>query len=273
MLYDEQQNLIISYKVTHNDKELAERLKWFKEQKGIKLIPFQVNQDPSLPLLKITRKGAFLATNQDQFFFHPSMALLRIMHIIKGETDRFLQAAGLAEGDSIIDATMGLASDSLVAAWAVGEKGTVIALENSPVIYALVTDGLHSLQNNYYNIGSSNQEKIKAWQELSRASRIIVPHLVNHLDYLADLPNAFVDVIYFDPMFKRSRKESSSIKPLKTWSYERTIQAETIAEAYRIAKKRVVLKERKNSGEFARLGFKKVPSGKYSSIDFGYIDI
>ncbi|MGP1407976.1 MAG: class I SAM-dependent methyltransferase, partial [Selenomonas sp.] len=46
-----------------------------------------------------------------------------------------------------------------------------------------------------------------------------------------------------------------------------------VAEACRVAKRRVVLKENSRSLEFARLGFSKIAGGKYSPVHYGVIDV
>jgi hypothetical protein len=46
---------------------------------------------------------------------------------------------------------------------------------------------------------------------------------------------------------------------------------ETIAEAKRVARQRVVLKESSKSLEFARLGFLERAGGRYSKVQYGVI--
>jgi 16S rRNA (guanine1516-N2)-methyltransferase len=69
------------------------------------------------------------------------MALLRMINLNRGIQDRFLEATNLRPGDIFLDGTLGLASDSLIAAWAVGKTGQVIALEGSKLIHFLVSEG------------------------------------------------------------------------------------------------------------------------------------
>ena len=62
---------------------------------------------------------------QEPFFFHPNSAAFRLKRLVKGETDPMIEAAQLRLGDSFLDCTLGLASDSIVAASSVGETGKV----------------------------------------------------------------------------------------------------------------------------------------------------
>lgn len=50
-----------------------------------------------------------------------------------GEPDTLLALAGVRPGDRIVDCTAGLGSDAIVFAFAVGDEGTVVALESAAI--------------------------------------------------------------------------------------------------------------------------------------------
>ncbi len=261
----------LGYKLSN--KKLAGRVDLIRARYEINLVPADdLPMSENRPLLRITKNQLRIEHQKCNLFFHPSMALLRMITIKRGITDRFLRAAGLAEGDTFLDATMGLASDSLIASWAVGKTGKIISIEGSSIIHLLVSEGLNSLEQ-LKPVRVSSQEKEEAWQELAEASSRVQTICADHLAVLKQLPDASVDIIYFDPMFRDTFADSSSIKPLKDLSIPEPLGIETIKEACRVARRRIVLKERNNSGEFARLGFKVINGGKYSSISFGIIDL
>jgi len=256
---------------THDDPKLQQQMLWFLKQPGIKWLTASKSPDPSIPQLHITRSGVFLqCEGHDPLFFHPSMALLRLINILKGEDDRFLQALQVTEGDLVLDATMGLATDALVAAWAVGDRGKVVALEYSPIICALVSHGLKELAQGAIP-KVSNPVKRTAWQCLAAAARRIEVIYADHNVFLFSQEPKSYDIIYFDPMFRRAKKRSTAIRPLRRYSDHHPLKETTIAQAAKIARKRVVLKERKSSPEFERLGFTVLPGGKNSPIDYGVI--
>lgn len=265
--------------ITHpRDIELKEKAYWFSKQAGITLLFPQGKslqktiEEQTYPVLHLTRKGVFLEAGENRLMFHPSMALLRVIQLLRGEGDRFLQAVGLREGNSFLDATLGLGTDALMAAYQVGAGGKVIGIEYSPVLAALVQDGLFTLAQGKYP-RAENPDKAKAWQALAEAAQRIEVHTGDHLELLAQYPSSFVDVIYFDPMFRNTREESASIRPLHEVSNSYPLDQEAIFEACRVAKRRVILKERKGSREFARLGFSIQKGGKYSHVDYGVIDM
>jgi len=269
----------VAYQLTHSEEDLQERARWFSEQEDLHLVPFEkissagTSSDAAAaavlwPVLKIGRSRTVLLWQGTQLFFHPSMALLRLIELKKGGNDRFLEAADLREGHTLVDATMGLAADALLAAVRVGETGRVLALEASPLIAALVKDGLRRLSQG--PAPKAGAVKTDAWQELAAAAARIEVQYCRHLDFLRAQPSATVDTVYFDPMFERTRRQSAAMRPLKLWAVPEPISVEAVTEARRIAR-RVVLKERSFSAEFDRLGFTRWPSGRYSPVGYGII--
>ena len=92
-------------------------------------------------------------------------------------------------------------------------------------------------------------------------------------DYLKAQPDNSVDVIYFDPMFRHPFAESKNIAPLRPVANKNPLTLETIAEARRVARHRIVLKESSKSREFARLGFPDMAGGRYSKVRYGVIKL
>lgn len=190
--------------------------------------------------------------------FHPSMGFIRLKRVLKGIPDPMLEAAGMEEGDSVIDCTAGLGSDSLVFSVKSGPRGRVVALESSLPLYALLKEGLRCYES-----------QLEASDEAMR--RIEVRH-GHHLDYLRALPDRSVDIVYFDPMFREPLTDSAAIHPLRLYANGEPLDADSVREAVRVARKSVVMKESKFSGEFERLGF-AVPERGTSKITYGVISI
>lgn len=255
-------------KTTHSDIKLQRRLNWFLQQPGCRW-SLTCSEEAALPELTISRQGVFLNNGSERLSFHPSMALIRLINLLRGEPDRFLEATQLKAGDFLIDATLGLGTDALIGAWAVGDKGKVLALEKSPILAALVHDGL----NHFSEIieRPRKKEKQKAWAELAQAAQRIEVSWGEHSEYLRKITSRSVDVVYFDPMFRQTYERSNSIQPLHVWSDHRPLDQAAVQEACRIARQRVVLKERKDSSEFQRLGFEIIQGGRYSPVDYGVI--
>lgn len=207
------------------------------------------------PILLVTdRELRYHLPGGDTLFFHPSTALIRCKRLLRGEADVMLEVSGAAEGDTVIDCTAGLGSDAIVFAAGVGPQGRVVALESEPAIALLLREGLAA-----YTSGVA---------ELDAAMRRIKVRTVDHLAYLRTLPDRCADIVYFDPMFRRPIGESSSIAPLRPIANDSEIAPETIAEARRVARKRIVLKEHRDSREFERLGFERHARG-HTKIAYG----
>ena len=62
---------------------------------------------------------------------------------------------------------------------------------------------------------------------------------------------------------------SPRAKILRPVANKNPLTLETIAEARRVARHRVVLKESSKSREFARLGFTERAGGRYSKVQYG----
>lgn len=189
-------------------------------------------------------------------FFHPSMAFVRAKRLFKGNHDVMLEAAGVQAGDHILDCTAGLGADSMMFAVGVGEQGKVISVEASQELAALLYAGLSTYTS---SVPLFNQA----------LARIEVRHQ-DHLSLLKNMPDRSMDVVYFDPMFRHPVMESASLSPLRSLANHAALSEEAVTEARRVARRSVVLKEKKGSGEFDRLGF-KVQIRPHSNIVYGVI--
>ncbi|XQY90310.1 class I SAM-dependent methyltransferase [Metabacillus sp. HB246100] len=192
------------------------------------------------------------------FFFHPNSSMFRIKRLERGEEDPLVTACQLEKGDSFLDCTLGLASDSIVASYIVGKTGNVTGLERSEKLAYLVETGLSKWKTEYIPVD-------EAMQRIQVYSR-------HHLDYLKGCEDHSIDVIYFDPMFEETIEESVALVPLKPFANYSDLKTETILEARRVAKKRVVLKDHYKSTRFDRYGF-SAHIRKSSKFHYGVIEI
>ncbi|MBN1256972.1 MAG: class I SAM-dependent methyltransferase [Planctomycetes bacterium] len=106
-----------------------------------------------------------------------------------------VKATEMEAGITILDATAGLGRDAYVLAWLGAE---VIAVERSPVLYALLRDGLER-----------GKEEEVAREVLENRFHLL------HKDagrLLASPGFQAPEVIYLDPMYPPKRKESAAVK-------------------------------------------------------------
>jgi len=188
-------------------------------------------------------------------YFHPSMAYVRVKRLRRGEHDPLVDVSGCVPGDQVLDCTAGLGSDAIVFAYAAGEQGQVTALESAPILCAVVREGLKTYMTSH--------------DDVNEALRRIEMRCANHHDYLAALPDKSLDIIYFDPMFRRPLHDSSALEPLRGLANPDALTEETIAHAIRVARKSVILKEHRYSREFERLGFER---RHFNKIAYGVIN-
>ncbi|MGE5404149.1 MAG: class I SAM-dependent methyltransferase [Candidatus Saccharibacteria bacterium] len=200
-------------------------------------------------------EGPVLYTNNQRFFYHPSMGKTRAAHLRKGKPDVMVEAMALEAGMSVLDCTMGLGADALVASYVVGPAGRVLAVESSRLIMAIVKCGIRK----------HTQGPI--WlDEALRRIEIINAH---HFSILKQQSDKSFDVVYFDPMFEKPVSSSAGISPMRSLANYDKLSIESWQEAKRVARHRVVVKERQDSMEFDRLNVDEIIGGKSSTIAYG----
>ena len=192
------------------------------------------------------------------FFFHPSMSLLRVLRLERGGNDLLLNALALSPGECVLDCTLGLATDACVIAHALGEDGQVKGLEASPLIALVVKEGLSAC-------GADAEQP--DWLRKA-ASRISVENAA-YEQVLRMLPDKSYDVVYFDPLFVHPVASSANMQPLRPLAKNGGVDAESLAEARRVAKRRVVIKDHCSGALLKALAAPQFSGGKYSHIRFG----
>lgn len=197
----------------------------------------------------------------EELFFHPGMSGLRILNRSRGLKDNMIMALGLEKGFSLLDCTVGLASDALLAAYEVGEGGIVVGIESMPLIALITRYGLQRLTTSCFT----------KYPELSAAAGKIRIIQQNHQVLLRLLPDNSFDVVYFDPMFRSPKTLSSGIRPLRPFADDHPLDYDSVKEALRIARRRVVIKESAGSSEFDRLNIHYIVGGDYGSIHYGVL--
>lgn len=169
-----------------------------------------------------------------------------------------IKALDIKPGDAVLDCTLGIGSDAIVISY-MNNGGEITGIEFSPVISLIVREGL-----------SEYRDDVDAG--LVQAMRRIRVICADYNDYLKNQPDRSVDVIYFDPMFRVPHKKSCAIGALRPLANRSPLSGDTLREAARVARRRVVVKEAGNSPEFARLGIDNISGGRYSPVAYGIIE-
>lgn len=191
------------------------------------------------------------------FFFHPNSAAFRLKRLDRGEMDPMIAACGLKQGDSFLDCTLGIGSDSLVAAFVAGKAGKVVGIEANPVVAFIVERGLQTYDTSEL--------------PLTACMRDITVVCSEAVTYLKDLPNDSFDIVYMDPMFEEVIEESNNFEALRDAGEHVALSKEWVDEAVRVAKRRVVLKAHFRSKWFEEFGFQQ-DIRLTSKFHYGYID-
>jgi hypothetical protein len=198
-------------------------------------------------LLVLSTRAAILAVGAEERRWSPGMGALRAKRLRSGRElptarDPFLDAAGLGEGDLVLDCTVGLGADALVAAEAVGPRGRVVGIEASAALAAWVAEGLRRLP-----LEAARRVEIRAG---------------DHVAVLAALPERSFDVVLFDPMFRHARAEPAGFDLVRRLADPRPLSAEALARARRVARRWVLVKDGAPGWDLTRLGLVPLPSAR-----------
>lgn len=203
------------------------------------------------PVLVLAARRADLLHGGRAFRASVGMAYLRLLRARKGEPDPLVTAARLAPGERVLDATLGLGGDALVCAQATGAQ--VVALEQSGLVAAFAQAALRRLPRHGLSPG--------ALIEVRRA---------DHREALRALPDASFDVVLLDPMFRRTGDAAPLFDLLRLHAEHAPLEAATLREARRVARRGVLIKDAAPGHELRRLGLAPLLSRRTAAICFGW---
>jgi 16S rRNA (guanine1516-N2)-methyltransferase len=190
------------------------------------------------------------------FFFHPNTAAFRLKRLLNGESDPFLEVTQLQAGNSFLDCTLGLASDSIIASYITKEGGKVLGVEGDADIAFITSEGLRSY--------------VSETEQLAEAMKRI--HVISQdaVTFLQSQPDNSWDVVYIDPMFSTPINESTNFTPLRHVGLQSSLTDEWIGEAARVCKRRVVVKDHYKSKVFEQYNLNRQlrPNTKFH---FGFL--
>lgn len=205
-----------------------------------------------------------LQTGDQRFYFHPSMAKVRLKTLEHGGYDPLKEVLNNSESLSaadeirVLDCTLGLGADAIVMSYILGDKARITGLEHSPLIALIVQTGLQN-----YDDGD---------ELLTKAMRRIQVLNADYRDFLPDTAEKSFEFVYFDPMFRSGIDKSMAINPLRMFACSDRLETDSLKQAERVASRRVIMKSRRQSREFARLGFSQLIGGSYAAVQYGIID-
>ena len=200
------------------------------------------------------KKGPQLYSREGMLLYHPGLGKVRWQRVVqRHENDNFLTAMDIRPGQHILDCTVGLAADALLASHAAGVTGKVIGLEASLPLWFLTSRGVMLYKSKFPELVQDLQ-------------RIEIIH-AEASAYLKAVPEECFDVVYFDPMFRQPVRKSSEMVPLRPLAYDEPLSPATVDLALKVAP-RVVIKER--SVEILQeYGCTEFVGTKYSAVRFG----
>ncbi|MBV9848335.1 MAG: class I SAM-dependent methyltransferase [Armatimonadetes bacterium] len=204
-------------------------------------VPYAPRQDKStahlvaetgasrLLLVGVERVALRDVSNEIEYAFHPNMTPVRAAKLLHGGRDPFAEATGLGPGDRLLDCTLGFAAEATLGALLVGETGLVVGLESVPELAAVTREGLRTFP--------------MPQPALAAAMRRVTVITTDYRDYLPRCASGAFDVVCFDPFFpERLPGAENSVSPLAHFGNPAPLDAASVGEARRVARRRVVVK-------------------------------
>ena len=179
------------------------------------------------------------------------MAFLRVLRAVKGEVDPLVGAAGLQRGDAVLDATLGLGGDALVAAHATGAR--VLGVEKSALLAAFTLCALRRLPRH--------------GQEPGRLVEVVHG---DHRAVLARLAARSFDVVLLDPMFDKAGDAGPLFDLVRQNAEHAPLDGETLRQAQRVARRGVLVKDAAPGHALVRLGLEPRPQRRSKPIVFAW---
>ena len=196
----------------------------------------------------------------EEYRFHMGTAVLRTSQMEKGNQDRLCRLLPTDDFCSVLDCTFGQAGDSSTMSWYLLGRGQVTALEKSPILYEIGRAGI---------AGYVDKD-----EKLTKAVRRIS---LWHQDYKTFLqqaaPKSF-DVIYFDPMFHHPvKREVNDMEGFRRAASYDGLAEEVLRLAMKVARKKIIVKERPFSPLFRNGLFTEVHGKKGQTTAYGVINL
>jgi 16S rRNA (guanine1516-N2)-methyltransferase len=232
-------------------RELAARFGLRAEDRAGRTLAAVLGDARGAPVLVLAARRADLYEGGRAFRASVGMAFLRVLRLRRGEVDPLVTAAELRAGDRVLDTTLGLGGDALVAACATG--GQVIGLEKDGLLGAFTQAGLRRLQKHGREPG-----------------RLIDVRCADHREFLRAQRDSSFDVVLLDPMFRRAGDAGPLFDLLRVHAEHARLDAETLREARRVARRGVLVKDAASGLELGRLGLVPKLTRRSASIAFGW---
>ncbi|HET7786564.1 MAG TPA: class I SAM-dependent methyltransferase [Myxococcales bacterium] len=232
-------------------EELAARFGLRAEPRGARTLSRVLQQAAGAPVLVLAAGRADLHVGGRVFRATAGMAYLRMLRARKGEVDPLVAAAGLRQGDRVLDATLGLGGDALLAAQAT--SAPVLGLEMDGLLAAFTQSGLRRLPRH----GEG-------------PARLVTVLRADHRAFLREQRAGSFDVVLLDPMFRRAGDAAPLFDLLRVRAEHGALDLETLRLAQRVARRGVLVKDAAPGFELGRLGLVPRLTRRSAAIAFGW---
>jgi 16S rRNA (guanine1516-N2)-methyltransferase len=244
--------------LTARAQSLAAELNTTTVRRGVFGLPKLFAQYPDAQRILIAQTDRLLLVDREghEFFYHPNMAFLRLGNLLRGGRDLLIEAAELEPGDSVLDCTLGYASEAILCAHLVGDIGEVHGIESVPELGIVVRDGLKTVTTDH-----------RLLNEAMRRVRVV--HLGHHLEFLRNCESRRYDVVCFDPFFEVELEGSAPFAPIRFFGDHGRLLPEALHEARRIARRVVLVKTERFAETLETMGITERVESRGGKVTYG----
>lgn len=166
------------------------------------------------PVLLVGRERLSIAVGEARYRWHPGLLHTRLE---AGWSHPLVRAMGLQPGDSVLDSSLGLGTDASFLSRLTGR--TVVALEAVPAIALMTAEGL------------------------KRAGEDVAVIVADGTAWMRSIPDNSFDVVQGDPMFPKGTGVNHSLAGIRSVAKHDRLDAAWVAEARRVARRCVVIRD------------------------------
>jgi hypothetical protein len=232
----------------------VERARHVAEACGLPFVA-RAHLEAGVAALVVESTGAHLILPDRVVRSHPGMGLVRVRRLVKGnEKDPVVEAAQLRPGDSVLDPTFGFGQDATVMAHVIGSTGRLVGIEINPLLAAL-------------SMAGGPLWPAPAGAAIARSEL----RCEDGRAYLRRAASSSFDVVFLDPMFQRPRPAAPDFAALRLLADDTPLSPEDIAEARRVARRWVVIKDAWPGKELDRLKVPALPFRRSAEVVLGRI--
>jgi hypothetical protein len=231
---------------------LVDRAQVVAKTSGLPFVPRSHLKEGQITIV-VEEGGAQLPLDGRIIRSHPGNGLERVRRLARAlDSDPLVDASTLRPREAVLVATFGLGEDAAVLAHAVGRHGKVVGVESRPLLTALAVAG-----SPYWARPANDAMRWAAFV------------CCDHASYLRKARAGMFDVVYLNLVFERPAWAPADEVGRRLIPDPPPVTSEDIAEACRVARRWVIVRDTRPGLRLDRLNIPVLPFRAGADAVFG----